>query len=154
MWKESFGWKKNVYLITVKRDFSRSKYCKKSQFSPERPHYSKATSPCKPKIWLTVLKCFSEYNGGNPHWLHLLSCPTHLYFIEDQRNVTLTFTDTSTMNTMKQSSSMLSVRPQGGFQAGGRYRTSDVTVSEEGFSMKAKARITVMVKLKILFELR
>lgn len=63
----------------------------------------------------------------------------------------LTFTDTSTTNTRKQSSSMLSVRPQGGFQAGRRYRTSDVTVSEEGSSMKAKAKITVMVKLKILF---
>lgn len=66
-------------------------------------------------------------------------------------NVMLTFTDTSTMNTRKQNSSMLSVRPHGGFHAGRRYRTSDVTVSEEGFSIKAKARIIVMVKLKILF---
>jgi len=66
----------------------------------------------------------------------------------------LTFTDTSTMNTRKQSSSMLSVRPHGGFHAGGRYRTSDVIVSEDGFSMNAKARITVMVKLKILFGQR
>lgn len=55
------------------------------------------------------------------------------------------------MNTRKQSSSMLSVRPHGGFHAGRRYRTSDVMVSEEGFSTKAKARIIVMVKLKILF---
>lgn len=47
---------------------------------------------------------------------------------------------------------MLSVRPQGGFQASERYRTSDVTVSEEGVSMKARARISVMVRIKILKE--
>lgn len=63
----------------------------------------------------------------------------------------LTFTDTSSMNMRKQSSSTLSVRPHGGSQAGRRYRTSDVIVSEEGLSMKAKARIIVMVKLKMLF---
>lgn len=47
---------------------------------------------------------------------------------------------------------MLSVRPQGGFQASERYRTSDVTVSEEGVSMKARARISVMVRIKTLKE--
>lgn len=70
--------------------------------------------------------------------------------VQSQVEALLTFTDTSIMKTRKHSSSMLSVRPHGGSHAGRRYRTSDVTVSEDGVSMKAKARIMVMVKLKIL----
>lgn len=71
-------------------------------------------------------------------------------FTQRQVEALLTFTDTSITKTRKHSSSMLSVRPHGGSQAGRRYRTSDVTVSEDGVSMKANARIMVMVKLKIL----
>lgn len=64
----------------------------------------------------------------------------------------LTFTETSTIKTRKQNSSMLSVRPQGGSQAFERYRTSDVIVSDEGSSMNASTKISVIVILKILRE--
>lgn len=70
--------------------------------------------------------------------------------IKYMRVALLTFTETSAMKMRKQSSSMLSVRPQGGSQAFWRYRTSDVTVSEEGISMNARAKISVMAAIKIL----
>lgn len=64
----------------------------------------------------------------------------------------LTFTETSIIKTRKQSSSMLSVRPQGGSQAFERYRTSDVMVSDEGSSTNASTKTSMMVILKILRE--
>lgn len=64
--------------------------------------------------------------------------------------VPCTFTETSATKTSRQSASMPSVRPQGGSQGGARKRTSAVLVSDEGVSMKAKARTKKMVKPRAL----
>lgn len=46
----------------------------------------------------------------------------------------------------RQTSSTASGRPHGGSQGSGLKRGSDVYVIEEGFSTKARAKITAMVK--------
>lgn len=56
----------------------------------------------------------------------------------------VTFIDRSRKKMMRHTISMLSVNPHGGSQGGFLYRRSEVMDREEGFSMNAKQRMTVM----------
>lgn len=62
----------------------------------------------------------------------------------------LTLTATSTERMMRQIISMLSVRPQGGCQAGERCRGSEEMEKEDGRSAKASSSTAAMVRPKPL----